>query len=212
MSKVNANGDVQDQAWTAVTRMIKKKKENKEADLKESKMKLEDRLTFLTAKLQSIFENGVSELELEPAKPEASRILKARSVLKWADDGKGGAKAKARMVLQGFAVPDLLSGKLETSSTTVSRASRQVLLAMGILSQWEFLCADVAAAFLQGDGQERALRCKLPRDACECLGVPHGSLMRSLKSMGNAGAPLQWFRVARHRLQECGCKPHPLDS
>ena len=90
------------EVWMAATRPLKKKKDN-EADLKESRMTVEDRLTFMTAKkaeLQSIFENGVWQLELEPEKASESRILKARFVLKWADDGKGGTKAKARLVLQ----------------------------------------------------------------------------------------------------------------
>ena len=68
----------------AATRPLKKKKDN-EADLKESRMTVEDRLTFMTAKkaeLQSIFENGVWQLELEPEKASESRILKARFVLK----------------------------------------------------------------------------------------------------------------------------------
>lgn len=67
-----------------------------------------------------------------------------------ADDGKGGAKAKARLVLQGFADPDLLSGKLETSSPTLNRTSKQILLAIGTLFGWEYFSADVATAFLQG--------------------------------------------------------------
>ena len=85
----------------AATRPLKKKKDN-EADLKESRMNVEDRLSFMTAKkakLQSIFKNGVWQLELEPERAPKNRILKARFVLKWADDGKGGTKAKARLVL-----------------------------------------------------------------------------------------------------------------
>eukprot|EP00438_Fugacium_kawagutii_P019118 Skav204381 [mRNA] locus=scaffold4897:193896:199406:+ [translate_table: standard] len=216
MRKAKNSELASDEAWVAVTRMIKKKKENNEADLRESKMSMEDRLTFMTAKkaeLQSIFENGVWELETNPDAADATRTLKARFVLKWADDGKGGTKAKARLVLQGFADPDLLSGKLETSSPTLNRTSRQVLLAIGTLQGWEFLCADVVTAFLQGDRQMRTLWRRLPRDACECLHIPHGSLMRLLKPIyGQADAPLQWFRVAKRRLQECGYTPHPLDS
>ena len=71
-------------------------------------MAIEDRLTFMTAKkaeLQSTFENRVWKLELEPEKASEGRVLKARFVLKWADDGKGGTKAKARLVLQGYSDP-----------------------------------------------------------------------------------------------------------
>ena len=137
----------------AVTRPLKKKKDN-EADLKASRMTVEDRLTFMTAKkaeLQSIFKNGVWQLEFEPEKASESRILKAHFVLKWTDDGKGGTKAKAKLVLQGYSDPDLLSGSLETSSPTLNRTSRQVLLSIGVLNQWEFLFADVATIFLQGN-------------------------------------------------------------
>ena len=109
-------------------------------------MTVEDRLAFMSAKkaeLRSIFENGVWQLELEPEKASEGRVLKARFVLKCVDDGKVGTKAKARLVLQGYAGPDLLSGSLETSSPTFNRTSRQVLLSIGVLKEWEFLCADV---------------------------------------------------------------------
>ena len=56
-----------------------------------------------------------------------------KHVLFSADDGKGGTKAKARLVLQGYSDPDLLSGSLETSSPTLNRTSRQVLLSVGVL-------------------------------------------------------------------------------
>eukprot|EP00435_Cladocopium_sp_Y103_P037857 s79_g10.t1 len=203
------------EVWMAAIRPVKKKKDN-EADLKESRMTVEGRLTFLTAKkaeLQSIFENGVWQLELEPEKAEASRILKARFVLKWADDGKGGTKAKARSVLQGYSDPDLLSGSLETSSPTLNRTSCQVLLSIGVLQEWEFLAADAATAFLQGDQQARSLWCKLPKDVCDTLNIRHGSLMRLLKPIhGQADAPRAWYQVARRRLEEIGFSQHPLDG
>jgi len=71
------------EVWMAATRPLKKEKDNV-ADLKESRMTVEDRLTFMTAKkaeLQSVFENGVWQLELDPEKASESRILKARFVL-----------------------------------------------------------------------------------------------------------------------------------
>ena len=100
-------------------------------------MSLEDRLTFLEGKkaeLSSIFENGVWEIETDPASVDHNRVMKARFVLKWAADGKGGLKAKARLVLQGFSDPDLLNGALDTSSPTLARTSRQVLLAISQVS------------------------------------------------------------------------------
>ena len=141
--------------WQAVGAGNPKKKHVKEsADLNERKMTLEDRLSFLEGKkaeLMSIFENGVWETELDPQAVDHNRVMRARFVLKWAADGKGGLKAKARLVLQGFSDPDLLQGQLDTSSPTLSRSSRQVLIALSEVLSWERWTADVATAFLQGD-------------------------------------------------------------
>ena len=194
---------------------MKKKKDNA-ADLRESKMSLEDRLKFMEGKkaeLASIFENGVWHLEASPETVDASRIMKARFVLKWANDGKGNLKAKARLVLQGFSDPDLLSGKLETSSPTLNRSSRQVMLAIMSIMGWTATVADVSTAFLQGDPQRRELWAKLPKDACQLLNVPAGSLMKLVKPIyGQADAPKAWYVVAKRRLESVGFMVHPLDG
>ena len=179
-------------------------------------MSLEDRLKFMEGKkaeLASIFENGVWHLETSPENVEESRIMKARFVLKWANDGKGNLRAKARLVLQGFSDPDLLSGKLETSSPTLNRSSRQVMLSiMGILG-WSAAVADVSTAFLQGDPQQRELWARLPKDACQIMNVPAGSLMRLVKPIyGQADAPKAWYVVAKRRLETVGFTVHPLDG
>jgi len=180
------------------------KKKDNAADLRESKMSLQDRLKFMEGKkaeLASIFENGVWHLEASPEVVDASRIMKARFVLKWANDGKGNLKAKARLVLQGFSDPDLLSGKLETSSPTLNRSSRQVMLSIMSILGWSAAVADVSTAFLQGDPQQRELLAKLPKDACQILNVPAGSLMKLVKPIyGQADAPKAWYVVAKRRL------------
>ena len=192
------------------------KKKDNAADLRESKMTLEDRLKFMEGKkaeLASIFENGVWHLEANPETVDSSRILKARFVLKWANDGKGNLKAKARLVLQGFSDPDLLSGKLETSSPTLNRTSRQVMLSIMSIMDWSAAVADVSTAFLQGDPQHRELWAKLPRDACQLLNVPAGSLMKLIKPIyGQADAPKAWYVVAKRRLESVGFVVHPLDG
>ena len=139
--------------------------------------------------------------------------MKARFVLKWTQDSAGNPRAKARPVLQGFSDPDLLSGELETSSPTLSRSSRQVLLSISTCCLWLLFVADVATAFLQGDPQKRILWAKIPRDACMLIGVPPGTLMRLVKPIyGQADAPREWFQVAPRRLCNIGYKPHPLDK
>ena len=111
----------------ATTGSLKKKQAKESADLFERYMKLEDRLAFLEGKkaeLASIFENGVWEVELDPQCVDHSRVMKAHFVLKWTTDSKGNPRAKARLVLQGFADPDLLRGGFDTLSPTLNRTSR----------------------------------------------------------------------------------------
>ena len=198
--------------WTAVG--VTKKRKEKD-DLREGRVKLEDRLAFVEGKkaeLASIFENGVWEIECHPERVDHARVMKARFVLKWTMDQKGNPRAKARLVLQGFSDPDLLQGSLETSSPTLSRISRQMLLAIAVNEGWSKFTADVSTAFLQGDRQERMLWCKIPADACRLIGCVPGTYMRLLKPLyGQADAPRAWFQVAQRRLCQCGYEIHCLD-
>ena len=179
-------------------------------------MSLEDRLAFIEGKkaeLASIFENQVWEIELHPEKVDWNRVMKARFVLKWSADNNGNPRAKARLVLQGFSDPDLLRGELDTSSPTLSRSSRQILLAIATRKSWLIFISHVATAFPQGDPQTRILWARIPKDACQLIGVPAGTLMRLLKPIyGQADAPRRWFQVARRRLIAAGYQPHPLDQ
>ena len=150
---------------------------------------------------------------MDPTSVDHNRVMKARFVLKWASDGKGGVKAKARLVLQGFSDPDLLQGSLDTSSPTLSRTSRQTLLAISQVNHWKRWTADVSTAFLQGDPQERTLWARIRKDACQIIGVVPGTLMKLIKPIyGQADAPRQWFIVARRRLESLGYKAHALDQ
>ena len=198
--------------WTAVG--VSKTRRAKD-DLRESKMTLEDRLAFIhgkKAELSSIFENGAWEIETSPENIDHSRVMKARFVLKWVTDNAGNPKAKARLVLQGFADPDLLQGAWETSSPTLSRTSRQTLLAIACNEHWSKFTADVSTAFLQGDKQARLLWCRIPADACKLMGCPAGTHMKLLKPLyGQADAPRAWFQVAKRRLCSVGYTVHALD-
>ena len=177
-------------------------------------MSARDRAEFIAAKvkeLRSFFDNGVWEFTTE-RESDPARTLRARFLLKWAKDEQGLPRAKARLVIQGFNDPDVLSGDLRTSSPTASRASKMVMLAIAACKRWRPWTADVATAFLQGKTQERKLYVKLPAEALRLLGATADTRMLLNKPCyGQADAPRRWWMEADSRLQSIGLRPHRLD-
>ena len=173
-----------------------------------------DRSLFLVAKikeLKSFFDNGVWEFVNE-SDADPTRTLKARFLLKWSKDANGMPRAKARLIIQGFNDPDVLDGKLQTSSPTASRVSKMVMLALASCQRWRPWTADVSTAFLQGKTQERKLYVKLPADALKLLGAPPDTRMLLNKPCyGQADAPRRWWMEADARLRSLGLRPHRLD-
>ena len=84
------------------------------------------------------------------------RLVRMRWVLTYKDTGQ----PKGRIVLIGFEDPDL--EKIQSSSPTMSRRTRQLALQFSSIRRWRTLKADVRAAFLQGESGEatRALFAK----------------------------------------------------
>ncbi|CAJ1404806.1 unnamed protein product [Effrenium voratum] len=81
-------------------------------NLSERYMTLEDRMQFLEAKrkeLSSFFENNVWQFDnVKSADP--ARTLTARILLKWSKNADGSRRAKARLIVRGYADPDALQG------------------------------------------------------------------------------------------------------
>ena len=173
-----------------------------------------DRALFLVAKikeLKSFFDNGVWEF-VDENQADPKRTLKARFLLKWSKDDQGMPRAKARLVIQGFNDPDVLEGKLTTSSPTASRVSKMVMLAIAACKRWRPWTADVSTAFLQGKEQERKLYVKLPAEALNLLGAsPNTRMLLNKPCYGQADAPRRWWMEADSRLKRLGLLPHPLD-
>jgi hypothetical protein len=99
-------------------------------EINERKLSLEDRLVFHQAKvkeLKSFFDNGVwtfqTTKEADPARTLTSRIL-----LKWSKNADGTPRAKARLVVRGYADADALAGELDTASPASTRLGRACLL------------------------------------------------------------------------------------
>ena len=171
--------------------------------------------------LSSFFQNNVwifsSEEEADP-----QRILKARFILNWKKNDDGTPRAKARLIRQGFRDPDALNGSLATTSPTLTRISRSMILCLTAMLGFCPFTADITTAFLQGKAytpdSERAIWIRLPHDAAHLLGLgpKHGVLMKLSKPMhGLCDAPKAWFDEATDRLLALGAGAniqHRLDA
>ena len=190
------------------------RRNTQKGDLKERDMTLEDRLQFQQAKmkeLRSFFENGVWTFQTtKEADPQ--RTLTSRMLLKWSKNADGSPRAKARLVVRGYADVDALRGELDTASPASTRLSRTLLLSISACLGWSGWSADVSTAFLQGLPQERRLWIQLPADALRLLGADQDTRMFLHKPVyGQLDAPRRWFLEACRRLKGLSWEPHPLD-
>ena len=189
-------------------------------NLNERTMSLADRLSFTEAKrkeLTSFFQHDVWDF-CDPQQADQDRVLKAHFILKWSTNADGSPRAKARLITQGFRDPDALSGALRTNSPTLTRMSRGMILSISSLMSWTTFTSDISTAFLQGKPhhKDRTLWIKLPRDACQILGLPStdSKLMQLKKPMyGLCDAPRAWYMEAVERILSLeNVYRHPLDA
>ena len=180
----------------------------------ERDLTVDERAQFQQAKckeLQSFFENDVWTFDVE-SNADPARTLTARMLLSWGKQPDGSPRAKARLIVRGYANVDALHGNLETSSPTTSRLSRCWLLSIASNMGWLLWTADVSTVFLQGRPQERLLWIKLPADALRLLGAPPEARMKLQKPCyGQLDAPRRWYLEAVRRLQSLGLRQHALD-
>ena len=195
-------------------RFEKKKADKNKSNLTERSMTLHERELFMQAKvkeLKSFFENGVWEFSTA-AEADPSRTLSSRLLLKWSKNPDGTPRAKARLIVRGYADRDALEGKIDTAAPTTSRLSRSMLLSMMATMRWNCWTADVSTAFLQGLPQERQLWVKLPAEALKILGAsPDTRMFLKKPCYGQLDAPRRWFLEAVRRLKSLGFRQHILD-
>lgn len=128
--------------------------------------------------------------------------MRCRWVLTFKDCGK----AKARMVLQGFTDPDLLT--LCADSPTVSRRGRMLFTQMAATHAWRCEKGDVVGAFLQGKEETEALRAVYTDPVPElraALGLGGDEVAQVVKAgIGFTSAPRRWWEQVKRDLAECG--------
>ena len=192
----------------------KKKNAASSNNLSERHMSLSDREAFQQAKmkeLQSFFQNSVWEFSTA-SEADPSRTLSSRMLLKWSRNPDGSPRAKARLIVRGYADVDALEGKVDTAAPTTSRLSRAYLLSLLSNLQWSGWTADVSTAFLQGLPQTRKLWVKLPAECLHLLGADENTRMFLKKPCyGQIDAPRRWYLEAVRRLTSLGFRQHLLD-
>ena len=107
----------------------KKKSAASSNNLSERHMTVEERQAFQQAEmkeLQSFFQNSVWEFSTA-AEADPARTLSSRMLLKWSRNPDGLPRAKARLIVRGYADVDALEGRVDTAAPTTSRLSRSFL-------------------------------------------------------------------------------------
>ena len=136
------------------------------------------------------------------------------------DDGY--AKAKARLILIGYKHPDLAkrdprTGKplLQTSSPTLSRLGRNLLLQAGALDGHTLECGDAKSAFLQADegiGTDELYTSGVA-EIKHALGVGQREALKVVGAIyGLTNAPRIFWKDVDAKLQKIGFQPHAIDK
>ena len=151
-----------------------------------------------------------------------NRIMGMRWVLTWKDASPdddpqvtvNSRKAKARLVIQGYTDPDLLTIRAE--APTLSRLGRNWLLQVSASKKFTIEMGDVKTAFLQGERTETAERDVYAEPTAEVrklLGLTDQQILKLIGSVyGLRSAPRDWFKRVRKDLETLGFRCHTLDN
>ena len=132
------------------------------------------------------------------------RVMQMRWVLSYKESGA----AKARIVILGFQDPDL--DKLVSSSPTMSRRTRQLVLQYAAQRGWQTMKGDIKAAFLQGPASqvERKIYAMPVPELARALGIPEGRAVQVRKAAyGLVNAPAEFYRAVDNTLKSLGFEP-----
>ena len=135
----------------------------------------------------------------------ADRILSSRFAYRdknWSRrkiDSEAPWKHKARLVVAGHKDPDLQH--LETDAPTIGRLTilTQVLASRRKSADWVAAAGDITAAFLNGDGMERELFLKQPKNGLR--GLHPEQLLRVTKGIfGLPDSPRRWWKRLKREM------------
>ena len=175
-------------------------------EVSERRLSPEDKEKFRVAKNTEV-RNFVSSQAFEALpphlRPSKELAVNMRWVLTWKTQDDGNLKAKARAVLLGYQDP--LYAHRATTAPVMTRQSRQMLLQMSSIHDWEVQKGDVSGAFLQGRSYPDDLFCIPTDEICSAMNLPPGSVTRLKRACyGLVDAPLEWYRTVALYLESLG--------
>ena len=143
--------------------------------------------------------------------PNRSVAMKMRWVLTWKKSEEGEKSAKARCVVLGYQDPNY--EHRQTMAPTMSRSTRQIMLALSASLGFRVAKGDVSGAFLQGRLYQHDAYVIPTDEICDAMSLEHGSVTKLKKACyGLVDAPLEWFLTVSDFLesigfQRCVCDP-----
>ena len=148
---------------------------------------------------------GAEALEVLPKhlQPKEQDSMKMRWVLTWKRSDSGEKTAKARCVILGYLDPEYAFR--QTAAPTMSRTTRQILLALSSALGFQICKGDVSGAFLQGREYQGTAYVIPTWEICEAMSIPQNSVTKLRKACyGLVDAPLEWFLTVSDFLTSIG--------
>ncbi|CAE6957766.1 RE1 [Symbiodinium sp. CCMP2592] len=149
--------------------------------------------------------------ESEPQKISYDRVMRMR----WVLTTKSSGTAKARLVILGYQSPTLLT--TQSSSPTLSRLGKYLLLSVVANQRWLLESADVTSAFLQAlsDLEKDDLYVFAPAELGAAFGgdgKSDGTILKVLRAFyGLVDSPRRWHETVTKVLLEQGWRQISAD-
>jgi len=159
----------------------------------------------------------IEESQRVEATSPKDHILSTRVCYKNRNAGKKCAEidAKARLVIEGYKAPNIVSSDgtpLRRDSPTVSRHSVLLILQVAASRSWVIWSANASNAFMQGDKTQDNVALYLRQPAEGLPGLRRGQLMKVLKGIyGLMDAPRGWWLHLKATLLKLGLRQCSLD-
>ena len=135
--------------------------------------------------------------------PNKGVAMKMRWVLTWKRGESGDKTAKARCVVLGYMDPNY--EHRQTMAPTMSRTTRQVMLAVAAAHSMRVAKGDVSGAFLQGRSYQHDAYVIPTDEICDALQLAHGSVTKLKRACyGLVDAPLEWYLTVSDFLVSIG--------